>query len=392
MKNEIKISNIIIISLIAISFCSLSLSIFRIFGGYSVTLASVFILHYIVKTSKKFSIGQIIILISLNCYFIFNALVYMHANAFDHVEFVKSYLLTVVFLFVYITSLNNYNYRIDKSLIETSLKYSAYFVFAFEIVQIIEQLLLGSTSSWFLLDGISISTADDIGRFEAVNLLGFFRPVSFFHEPSYMAMILFTILLILYNQSAVDKKLYATLVVGILLSMSSLVTLMLGIFLIINFTSESKKIVMIFLCIFFPILIYLFQEDISLIFRFAEILDEGTSGYVRLVEPFIITKNYISSNPLGIPLGQSDVVFNNSLFLIPLYFGIFAPVLVLCLLIYTCNKIKKNTKKINYLLCLICLMLVNGAIFTIESAFIALFINTIFFNRNEIKLNGNKNL
>ena len=72
------------------------------------------------------------------------------------------------------------------------------------MIQVFENILLGSSSTWFLLDSVSISTATDISRFQAMNLLSYMRPISFYHEPSYLGIVLL-ILLICANELKVKK-------------------------------------------------------------------------------------------------------------------------------------------------------------------------------------------
>lgn len=369
-KNKIFIS-----ALAVISFCTLSLSIIRIFGGYSVTVASLFLLCYIYFALQRFSLINIIVILFFSCYFWIIALI--NSTKIDEAEFIKSFLLTFVFIFIYVTSFScefKYLSKIDLKLI---LKISGYSIFAFEIIQISEQLVLGTTSSWFLLDGISISTADDIGRFEAVNFLGFFRPTSFFHEPSYMAAVCFIIYLVILKKFPNEIVFKTVLILSILLSMSALVIALLLLNLLLDYIIKQRRNILLNLTVLIVALMCV-GGYLSEFFRIGEIAQEGTSGYVRFVEPFISVKNSTIQNPFGIPLGQSDVVFNNSLFLFPLYFGVITPFLFLLWLYLVFKNIYGVRYLSQYIFGSLCLVLVNGAIFTIETAFLFLFLNQIF--------------
>jgi hypothetical protein len=382
MKLEEGVSNsksTALIYFIVSGFCTLSLSVVKIFNGYSVTIASFFILYYIYKIRNKLKNIELILIIFFPTFFIINA--FIHVVELNYIEFLKSFLLTIVFIFVFISSLDTSKFFVNDKIIYSIIKYSSFLIIFFELIQISEQILLGTTLTWFVLDGISISTADDIGRFEAVNLLGFFRPTSFFHEPSYMAMVLFILLLILNKKFNHQNLLNIILILAIILSMSSLMILIMLMYLTVRYLYKSKLILSIILISLPLFLLFGFGNYFSEFFRLNEIANEGTSGYVRVIEPLLVTKNYILSNPLGIPLGQSDVVFNNSIFLFPLYFGILTPFVIAIILINIFKNINKRIDFFNYLLGIGCLLIVNGAIFTIESAFLILFLNLTYFNK-----------
>jgi hypothetical protein len=301
-----------------------------------------------------------------------------HWMTLDYVEFIKSFLLTSVMTFVYITSLkprDDLRKLINYALI---LRIATYTILGFELIQIFEQFFLGSHSSWFWLDGLSISTAERIGRFEAVFFLGFYRPLSFFHEPSYLAAISFVLLLI-NDRTIRIKHLSYLLIISITFSLSAIGTGMLLFYLAHNLWYKNRTL-FTFCLVIAGIFSAIYGNEVLAYLRLPEIFVEGTSGYIRLVEPLIITYTVLSSFPLGIPLGQSEVVFNNSLYLIFLYFGLFSPFLIIAWAFVVWSRIKRIMYFVNYSLGVTFLLLVSGAIFTIESAFLLLLLNYSFMN------------
>ena len=89
-------------------------------------------------------------------------------------------------------------------------------------------------------------------------------------------------------------------------------------------------------------------------------------------------------NYFGIPLGQSDLVFNNSFYLFFLYFGIFTPLLLLIFIFFIFYKFKKNSFK--YLLAFFSLIFLSGSFFTLEYALILYFLNYSFHTTSNNEL------
>ncbi len=371
--NKIFYNNI----LIGLGLLTLSMGVFRI-AGYSFSIANfivLFLFFFYLKSNNKyiFTIYFTILTYILIVAFLFFA-------KLDFIEYLKSLLLTSVMLFVYISSLYRpaYSDRINPQKI---IIYTGYFIVFFELIQILEFLLLGSSSTWFLFDKISISTATDIGRFQAVNFLSFMRPISFYHEPSYLGIILL-ILLICANELKVNKLYLVINYIGIIISFSTTALIFLILYIIIINFENLKNIILFFVVILLLVIFLLDNETLDIVFRFSEIFNAGTSGNERLVGPYdyLIDQFFNKHNYFGIPLGQSELVFNNSFYLLFLYFGIFTPLLLLIFIVFIFNKFKKNAFK--YLLAFFSLMFLSGAIFTLEAALILYLLNYTFNLKN----------
>jgi hypothetical protein len=126
------------------------------------------------------------------------------------------------------------------------------------------------------------------------------------------------------------------------------------------------------------LLFFLDKETLDSIFRFSEILSSGTSGNQRLIGPYdyLIDQVFVKQHYLGIPLGQSDLIFNNSFYLLFLYFGILTPLIISMLFIFVFSKFKFHAYK--YLIAFFSLLFLNGAIFTLESALLLYCLNYSF--------------
>ena len=360
--------------LIAIGLITLSLAVFTLFDGYAVTFASFVTACYCLYVVNHIRVNHIIVYGLVISFLVINAAI--HVLWLDGMEFLKSFMLTAVMLFVYITSLvprDALRKRIDYA---SALKVARYAIVGFLLVQVAEQLFFGSTTSWFWLDGASISNAVDIYRFEAVNALGIFRPVSFFHEPSYLAAVIF-IMLVINDHLFPGGKVRYILIGSIVLTLSALMLGVLLAYLAIDLWCRNKALFLVG-ALMVLVFVLVFPEHVWEFSRLGEIFIEGSSGYIRVVDPLMHIKAILSKFPFGIPLGQSEVVFDTSLFLIPLYFGLFAPFLILIWVFVILQRLGRIKYVVKYFLGVSSLLLVNGSIFTIESAFLLLILNYAF--------------
>ena len=280
------------------------------------------------------------------------------------VEFLKSFILTVFFFIVFFSSQRATFFEPSKLIKVISV--SVVLIFGFQIIQLIEVLIFNSKTSYFLLDEYSISTAIDAGRFESASFVGVLRPVSFYHEPSYLASVLFICLITLKNLgSTIWVRILA--IFGIILSLSTLNHLFLLLYLIFTL---KKKYLIYFSFFIIPISMY-YINDILGFFRFAEIFQIGTSGWARLVKPFNEVLKEISENwaLFGRAVGNNAIVHDNSYFLMISYTGLMFP-----LFIYFIYKYSRKTIITNkyIVLGLLNLLFLNGAIFTPESSFLVM--------------------
>jgi hypothetical protein len=148
--------------------------------------------------------------------------------------------------------------------------------------------------------------------------------------------------------------------------------------------THIKNIFWLFLLTVIIILIKVDNETLDNVFRFTEILNSGTSGNERLIGPYdyLINEIFIKKHFLGIPLGQSDLIFNNSFYLLFLYFGILTPFLFFILIAFIFLRFKSDSFK--YLIAFFALLFLNGAIFTLESALILYFLNYTFVLKKQM--------
>lgn len=357
---------------------TLSLSVFKL-GGYSFSIANILVLFlffiYLNKTTKIIAITYFTLIL----YFVTIAIFFI--ENLDFLEFIKSFSLTSVMLLVFITSLfkpiYTHKFNINKIITVVGL-----LIVLFEIVQIGEYIFLGSSNTWFIFEGLSISTATDIGRFQAVNFLSFMRPISFYHEPSYLGIVLL-ILLICANELKINKIFIFVYFLGIILSFSTTALIFLVTYIFLINISRLKNTLWAFLFILIILLLKVDNETLDNIFRFSEILNTGTSGNERLIGPYdyLVNEIFIKKHYLGIPLGQSDLIFNNSFYLLFLYFGILTPFIILIFIAFVILNFKSNSYK--YLIAFFSLLFLNGAIFTLESALILYCLNYTFVSKKQ---------
>jgi len=342
--------------------------------------ALIFIIYFFLKnlpnsqeTTKIGIIGFYLIIVFLSQIFIS-----------DFIEFFKSFSLTILFFVIFFSTQRVIFFKSVE--FKNAIIVSVILIVGFEIIQLIEVLVLNSTTSYFLLDQYSISTAKDVGRFESANLAGLLRPVSFFHEPSYLASVLFICLISLKNLNS--KPLFRFITIfGIILSLSTLNYIFLLLYLVFNV--KKKYYIPVFIIIF-PFFVY-YASLLFSFFRFSEIFQEGTSGWARLVKPFNEVSNEIIENwsYLGRAIGNNKVVHDNSFFLIISYTGLLFPFF----LFFIFKSSKKILIKNKYvILGFLNLIFLNGALFTPESSFLVMILISSFNLKINIEENYKKPL
>ena len=345
-----------------------------------ISLALIFIIYFIFKQglSKNVILKTLIIAIYLILIFLSQFFIS------DFIEFFKSFSLTILFFIIFFSIQKVIFFKSVE--LKNAIIFSVILIIGFEITQLIEVLVFNSRTSYFLLDQYSISTATDAGRFESANFLGFLRPVSFFHEPSYLASVLFICLISLKNLNS--KLLFRLITIfGIILSLSTLNYLFLLLYLIF---SVKKKYHIPAFVIIFPFFVY-YSSFFFSFFRFSEILQEGTSGWARLVKPFIEVSKEITENLtyFGRAIGNNKVVHDNSFFLIISYTGLLFPFFLY--FIYKSSK-KILIKNKYIILGFLNLIFLNGALFTPESSFLVMILISSFNLKINIKENYKKPL
>jgi hypothetical protein len=320
--------------------------------------------------------------------FLFHQVVVFCLFIFDVnvLEFLKSFFL-VSLTILSITSSKYYKLKWAKrDTLKVVFTIIALVVVSFEIIQILEFYFYGSSKSWFFLDGYSISTAKDVGRFEAVNFLSYMRPISFYHEPSYLGLVLFCIFLwgmVLRFNLFVMFVLFC----GIILSFSTTILIFLSLYLIINIFINSNKFKILMYLTMITIVIFLFSSDLLLLFRLGEIANNGSSGYSRLLLPLNVVYNSLFNNRciLGIPFGNLPVILDNSFFLIVCYFGLLFPFFFFLMFGSVKSQIMDNSSKLIYSFVVVSCLFVNGAFFTPEVAVLIIFSNYILIDSGKAK-------
>ena len=275
----------------------------------------------------------------------------------DVEEFSKSYfqLITSATALYAIWHLVNH-YQININLLSAIIILPT---FVFAATQASELLIYGSTDSWFWVSDYSITTATDAGRFQAVNLLSYIRPTAQYHEPSYLALVAFAICCLLDNSDSKYKySLVFFCLLIIFMSFSATVWIVALGYFFLFFTPFILKVVS-----FPPLLFFFIYYEAYDFFRLSEVFQYGTSAWHRIGKPFTSTARDLENFPLGLPMGNTDFLYDNSIFLLISYFGVLSiPIfgLLVLIIIY-----KQRYRKPIYFL--FAAMMVNGAIITIES-------------------------
>ena len=333
--------------------CSLSLSAFS-FGEYTFTGAwLVFLLatkalgH---KVSSRYFIGYLAIM----CFFLINF--FVNSDVADPTEFSKSYfqMLTSPLVLIILYGCRDQLFA-EKSFIG---KVCISVTFLFVVTQILELMLLGTSESWFFLEQFSISTAQSVDRFQAPNMLSFYRPIGQYHEPSYLALVGFMFFVIDDIHPSTDLLIKALSISIIILSLSATIWFFFVTYLIVF------KLRGIYMLLWIPVgIVLLFSLDLLAVFRINEIFIVGSSGWFRIIRPLYELISVLQVYPFGIPVGNNRFIFDNSIYLLMTYLGVLSLPVVLGVAVLAVTR-RFNNRILYFVLCC---MMVNGAIITVES-------------------------
>lgn len=347
--------------LLSVTLLSLSLVFFKI-GGYSVSVAFIFNLYFLV--SKPLLRSHLYIYFFFLLFFLFN-LIYQ-IWALDIVEFIKT---CTLFSFAILTFLNYKRVSLknwSEASLKNTVKFCVLITVGIALLQVSEFLFLNSTNYYKIFDGISISTAESADRFQAVNLLSFIRPISVYHEPSYYGSVL--LLLFMCANALRMHFIWKFLTFfGIILSLS--MTVYFFTILYIGYLlRDYKYILAILLIVGF---VFFAGPELLITLRIDEIIREGTSGNQRVVAPiysiiFEFSKVYTI---FGRSLGQMEKQLDNSFFVLFGYFGVFFPLLLYFIWCYIKISLKKSTDQVVFIIFFLNVLFLNGAIITPESQF-----------------------
>lgn len=326
---------------------SLKIPFFGITGPYLLSLVGVL-------RPKGIPREYFIFWIFLIAYFLLIYLV--NIVSADLLEFWKSLINIVLFaatfpLVSYLFKNNQISYKI--------LRYISIGILIFAVIQIVALYWFKDDSYFSLLDPISISTAEDVGRFQAANLMWYMRPVSIYHEPSFFGLVSLVLLHVHYVRT---YKLNYINVLAILLSMSSTVIFFLFLYLVWH----QAMLLKIFGLALIGALIITFYSYT----RLDELLQPGTSGYERIVRPILDLGINFGRNYLAVPLGNLFPQTNNSLQLLFAYLGIASLLLIpLALKVYRILPV------------VLCILFTNGAFLTPDGAIL---LATTFYAKGKL--------
>jgi len=288
----------------------------------------------------------------------------------DLVEFSKSYFqLFTSASALYAIWLAVHHYDINITYLSAVTILPTFFYMA---IQVTELLIYGSTHSWFWFAEYSISTATSAERFQAVNLLSYTRPTAQYHEPSYLALVAFATCCFLADTASKYKPILILCSVATIIGSFSATVWILALgYYFLFFVSLRVKLLT---CI--PLSSLFFYYELSDFFRLSEMFEYGTSAWHRIGKPLLATKEALYNFPLGVPLGNTEFVYDNSILLLVSYFGVISMPLVAILAIIFFKK--SSYQKPLYFLFVA--MMVNGAIITIEST---LLVGLVFMLKNK---------
>ena len=313
---------------------SLKVPFLGITGPYLLSLAGVI-------RPKSISRDYFVFWIFLLAYF----LLIFAVNIFtvNILEFWKSLINIVLFavtfnLVSYLFKTNQVSYRV--------LRYISFAIFLFALIQVLALIGFGNKSFFFLLDPISISTANEVDRFQASNLIWYIRPISIYHEPSFFGLVSLVLMHVHYVRTG---KLNYINVLSIILSLSSTAIFFLMLYLVWQRTFVVKILGLIVV----GILIIFFSSYT----RLDEVMQAGTSGHERLVKPILDLGESYARNFIAVPLGNIFPQSNSSLQILFAYLGIGSMLLIPLAL-----------KSYRILPVVLCILFTNGAFLTPDGA------------------------
>jgi hypothetical protein len=309
---------------------SLKLPVIAITGPYVLSLIGFFSIKGLTRYAV---IGLSVVLL----YFI--ASYFLNFRNSDMIEFFNSYINIVLFIssFYFVKSVFE-NHLIDSHI----LNIISLLIFGLAISQVFMLVFFKDDSLYFIFDSMSISTAENVDRFQAANFLSFVRPVSIYHEPSFLALINLVLLHIGYIRT---RRYNFVNVACIFLSMSIIGIASLFLYIIWN----QKLLLRALVGLSFIALAVVFSE----LSRLGEVFIVGSSGHERLVKPFIDLVASLNHYMLAVPVGNLFPQSNNSLQVLLAYFGVMSWIFIPAILVYW-----------RYFPVIFCILFTNGAFLT----------------------------
>nr|WP_315203233.1 hypothetical protein [uncultured Albidiferax sp.] len=142
---------------------------------------------------------------------------------------------------------------------------------------------------------------------------GSFRAISFYFEPSFFCLVLWTLLVIYFLLQGRNLFIYSIVVISAILSQSALGIAFISLTVFVILTPSriifSWIFILVILLVIFSGLGFFTQQ-----FRFYELGESGTSGFYRFVVPFIVSEKILFHDLYAVPFGGiSDYVMSFSL-------------------------------------------------------------------------------
>lgn len=357
--------------LVIVCIVTLNLPVSNLAGGYPVTLAALSEALYLLYAFKNCPKQPWLVCCLFAIFFVVNAV--CDIEMVEGYKFFRSLLLTTSMLLVYTTSFFPINRLRSLLNFKNILKWTSILILGYQFLQISEQLIFNTTTSWLWLHGISTATGSEISRYEAVNMIGLYRPISFYYEPSYLASVVFTCLIV--NDATCGRKWIRyslSLSIFCTLSMTMIPFLVLYYFYNIFYTRNQYSFLA---ATILGIFLFFCWDSVASFSRIGEVFEYGTSGYIRIYEPALETLHSLIRHPFGSPLGQNNIIFHCSLFLLIIYFGTISPFVIFTWYRTLAAKISNKNLIFKYCLCVLALGTVNGSFFTLETAFLLAVLN-----------------
>ncbi|MEH7350246.1 hypothetical protein [Gottfriedia acidiceleris] len=298
MKVSKIILNLLLTCIIFMNFTFINLNDFKIGIPHILLLLVLTITLLSIERFNKKTILILILILFFPCLKLF--------TVFNQIEFFKTYFFFILGLlsYVYVTkylklktidNIQIFNSRLIVFIFITSIFGVIQFIFA----NYFDSMVLYN----FLLDY----------QFHGPQLIGtykeYVRANSIYSEPSIFGIMCnFSTALILASEQKI-KNGYLYLVfnfIGLIISFSS--SALFFFFIIVGIYLLKFKRRTFILTALGILIICISFTDILSIFRFSEFSSVGTSGYYRVIAPFLLLKQVLLTSPfLGIGLGQVDI-------------------------------------------------------------------------------------
>lgn len=381
--------------LLKLLICSIYLINIQLFMLGAVALKPIHIfgfVFFIISNIQRPSIKNIV------KFFIVLLVVFLgYFNAIDKTEFWKSFILIFLGLGLLLFAPNLIsNFKVERKIRFFYFVFKSYVVIVlYGVIQFFAKNFLGSD---FLYN--------NLGQFQfhphyENDLFGFSRATSIFYEPSVFAWVtnlIISILLIYQKKIGFSRKIFLVYLfiylLGLLVSLSSSGLLSLIVITLVYYVSvygiRLKKIVL-FGPIFFGIVLLALPY-----LRLSEIVTENTSGFNRVVFPFLNLLEVLKNYPFfGRALGQFGVednkllydgVIHNSVYGLFISFGLSSLVLIAFAFHRFYTHLKSDLIWAVLWLNLLFIFSSTGSFLSLELPFIYLIIFTLYNLVNSVSI------